>query len=128
MATAKLEVRGTLPDDGPLRIEGKLRDDATNPVIGVQIFISLAKASAPETPLALPMPPSPAFQTGNEDVVKTDTAGRFSLEIPVDKTSAYVVSLRTEKTNYISASKETLHVELGKKSVELEFMSWPRAL
>ncbi|MEO7095853.1 MAG: hypothetical protein ABI175_21515, partial [Polyangiales bacterium] len=119
VATAKLEVRGTQTDAG-IKVFGKLIDDAGQGLGGQQVYVSVARAESPTVALALPEPLSPVKRVGDEYLTPTNTDGAFAFDIPVEPL-AYEVSVRTEKTPFVAATKESLHLEPGKKGVELSF-------
>lgn len=126
VATAKLEVRGSLTEGGTLQVRGKLVDDAGTGLPGTGVFLSLAKPEAAEVPLPLP-PPSPPIRAnavGTEWIFTTSTDGSFSIDVPVEPLP-HVIVLRSEKTSWIGAASARVQVEPGRKPVELAFPSPP---
>jgi hypothetical protein len=125
VATAKLEVRGAQTETS-IKVFGKLQDDAGAGVGGATIFVSVAKASEPDRPIALPAPTPPNKLVGDELQLATGGDGAFAVDLAL-ASEAYVVSVRSEKTAWASAAKETLRLEPGKQPVELSFPTAPAA-
>ena len=123
VATAKLEVRAAYTDTG-IKVFGKLTDDAGVGVAGQVLVIGVASPSDETKLLPLPEPTLPVKRNGEGWELTTGTNGSYAIDIPLPS-APYVVLVKSDKTSWLSSSKDTARLEPGKKSVSLEFPPAP---
>jgi hypothetical protein len=154
LATTRVHVRGTARIDArasrssapdgvasgaprKLVLAGSLVDDASQPLAGERVTLSLALKTAPSVALGLPPytpercgegpGPGPALERADALSLKTDAAGRFcvKLSLPVD---VYVARLGFDANGNIDATRIELPVDLALRPLTLRFDPEPTVL
>jgi hypothetical protein len=128
--TSRIEAMATPRADG-IQVEGRLVDDAGNPIDRAPVRVALDHGGRSATPLppAAPCPAlAPPTTRGEQYVVRTDAVGRFCLRIPRGDL-ARRVRLRFNGDRYHDASAiEQVSVDAFRRALELEFFPAPRYL
>ncbi len=146
-----LRVRGTplidahaSRDHGRLALDARVLDDAAAPVGGAAVSVTIARADAPDRPIAIdaegpaaPLPcgaaPTDARVRAHVEVagpalrVRADDGGRVCLWIPL-AVDRYVVKLATDATDFLAPASAELPVDLSRRSVLLRFDPEPRII